>query len=166
MERQWRWFTAAVGVAVAAYTAVVVCLLLDQHGFLSLFAPHLTPPTPPLLENASTTAGKWQGMGCPRRRGDPSPEAMPDSRSPEVENRLARQFPPGTSEARLKAALVSQHFDLIDACEADASIRRATFSQTGGRYYGQSAIWAFVAWKTNADGKILWTKADVDHTLQ
>ena len=87
-----------------------------------------------------------------------------EARSPEVESRLADQFPPGTPEEDLKASLANQGFRPALACDNDPSIHRATFSQRGGGFYGPYPAYAEVAWKVDADGKIVWTKAVVLYT--
>jgi hypothetical protein len=131
------------GVAVIGYRAV----------------PRVTPPTPPLLKDA-TASGGWWSEGCSRYGAEhPSDEA----RSPEVETRLKRQFPPGTAAALLEQSLISQGFVHSENCANDASIRRATFRQEGSGLIVYTAF-AVVAWKVDNQGKIVWTKAMVAYT--
>ena len=160
MRLRWGLFALGAG-GLASLAAIYVAA--HPYVLLAFSTEPLKPPTPPLLENASATGG-WGGIGCPRGPSDPPLREMSEARSPEVEDRLTRRFPPGTPEAQLKRALVSQHFQMIGSCEADTSIHRATFSQTGGGFYGPYPAWAVVAWKIDAAEKIVWTKADVEYT--
>lgn len=120
------------------------------------------PPTPALLKGASAGNGSWNSMGCPPKPGDEHWVAR-ESHAPLVEERLARQFPPGTSAARLSAALAKMGFRPLGACDEDLSIDRAVFQQTGGGIL-RPTIWALVAWKVDANGRVVWTKADVSYT--
>lgn len=77
--------------------------------------------------------------------------------SPELQERLVHEFPPGSGEQRLVLALREQGFILLPPCKGDRSIRSAAFNQHGG-----GLIWdpltAKVFWKVDDRGKIVWTK--------
>ncbi len=123
----------------------------------------LSPPTPPLLRDA-TAGGGWSSGGCPPHLGDEAMAAGPEARSPEVEDRLSHQFPPGTPATALVASLVDQGFRPEAPCDNDPSIRRALFDQRGGTFLGPAPAWARVAWKVDDQGRVVWTKADVAYT--
>lgn len=151
MRLQPKWLAlGAVGLALIVAVSVIVV------GWLLALAPSLDPPTPPLLRHASTTGG-WRGMGCPRGPGEPTVKDLAESGSPEIEDRLARGFPAGSPAFRLQASLIGQGFKTIAPCDADRSIRRATFIQSGGSY----PAYAVVAWKVDAKGDLVWTKAAI-----
>src|SRR5262249_3502379 len=121
----------------------------------------LTPPTPPLLENAHAAGGWWSG-GCPPQAE--FEKGSDEAKSPELEDRLRMQFPPGTPANLLTRALLSQGFSLIEDCPNDSSIKRATFSQDGGGFFGPYPAFAIVAWKMDAEDQIVWTKGAVAYT--
>ena len=121
----------------------------------------LTPPTPPLLENARAAGGWWSG-GCPPK--DEFEKASEEAKSPEVEDRLRMQFPPGTPANLLRSALLLQGFSFIDDCPNDLSIKRATFQQNGGGFFGPYPAFAIVAWKIDGEDRIIWTKGTVAYT--
>src|SRR5690349_2691930 len=88
----------------------------------------LTPPTPPLLEGVSGPGGWWNG-GCPPGNAAEA-QLFPSSEealSPELMERLGRQFPAGSDANRLERALRDQGFTLVAACNGHPSIRRAEF---------------------------------------
>jgi hypothetical protein len=124
-------------------------------------ATRVDPPTPPLLQDATATGG-WSSGGCP-----PTYEfekTADESKSPEIVSRLKAQYPPGTPSKVLVDALLAQHFTVIARCSNDASIKRAIFRQTGGGFFGPYPAFANVAWKVDANDRIVWTKAAISYT--
>jgi hypothetical protein len=133
-------------------------LLLAAALMAACTAP-LQPATPPLVAQA-TSLGSWDSGGCPARANDLSAK-YPEAHSPVMEQRLASQFPVGTPEAELMAALDRQGFRATTACDNDPTIHRALFVQSGGSGFGPLPARARVAWKVDGQGRILWTKANV-----
>lgn len=125
----------------------------------------LTPPTLPLLRNVSA-AGGWWNAGCPPRGPteaelyEPSQEAL----SPELMQRLTRQFPAGSNANRLEQALREQGFDVDMPCKGLSAIRPGEFRQSGGHLFGSYPIWAQIAWEQDDAGRIIWTKGTVAFT--
>jgi hypothetical protein len=124
----------------------------------------LTPPTPPLLENVKAAGGWWNG-GCPPRDAteaelfEPSREAL----SPQLMERLTRQFPVGSDASRLERGLAEQGFSLRLPCDGLRGIRLGEFRQTGGGFLAYP-IWAQIAWEQDDAGRIMWTKGTVSFT--
>jgi hypothetical protein len=128
-------------------------------------ADQLTPPTPPLLQNASAAGGWWNG-GCPPRDAteaqifEPSREAL----SPELMERLTRQFPVGSDASRLERNLKEQGFSLRLPCDGLSAVHLGEFRQRGGGLYGPYPIFAQIAWEQDDAGRIMWTKGTVSFT--
>lgn len=128
-------------------------------------ADQLTPPTPPLLENVNAAGGWWNG-GCPARDSteeqlfEPSQEAL----SPQLMERLTRQFPAGSDASRLERTLKEQGFSLRVPCDGFPAIHLGEFRQTGGGFYGPFPIWAQIAWEQDDAGRLKWTKGTVSFT--
>jgi hypothetical protein len=97
---------------------------------------------------------------CGPRRGQFSEISV----SPELEGRLSAQFPVGTVETALTAALASQGFQSpTGACPDDSTIRVSLFPpQTGGGLFRISTA-AAVLWKVDATGRIMWTHGTAYH---
>jgi len=101
-------------------------------------------PLPPLLQKVTAGGGYWGA--CP-------PEAFePLALSPELNQRLAVQFPPGTTEEDLTRDLAAQGFRRLENCKGDDSIRSMAF--------GTNAMRAAVFWKAD-EGRLVWTKGFV-----
>ena len=83
----------------------------------------------------------------------------PEAISPEFNQRLNAQFPAGTQATKLVSALASQGFAQTAPCANDATIHHAVFR--GGTF---PETWAEVAWKQDADGRIVWVKGYVEYT--
>ncbi|MVZ97884.1 hypothetical protein EUU23_09200 [Sphingorhabdus sp. IMCC26285] len=136
-------------------------------GLLALYgcADKVTPPTPPLLQNVSA-AGGWWNAGCPPRDAteaeffEPSQEAL----SPELMERLSREFPVGSDASRLERNLKEQGFSFSLPCDGLSAIHLGEFSQNGGGFNGPYPIFAQIVWEQDDAGKILWTKATVSFT--
>jgi len=120
----------------------------------------LEPPTPAIL--LSVTAGglpSCLGLTETEARAR-DPKYRPFRVSPEFNERLMQEFPPGTTEDRLVTSLVGQGFGGVSPCEADSSIRSVEFNQHGG---GMAVfrIGATVFWKVDSANTIIWTKGFV-----
>ena len=105
----------------------------------------LWPPLPPLLDGATAKYGNW--IGC----------AGGDAVSPELEQRLARQFPPGSPESVLVASLAEQHFATPSPCRNDSSVRFSYYLGPKGSKPGRGPVDATVYWKVNDASQIVWT---------
>ena len=77
--------------------------------------------------------------------------------SPDLSDRLNRQFPPGTPASALKAELSTDGFEPPSACEADPTIMGTAFFRKGSGLFAYD-VSASVYWKADADGKIIWTR--------
>jgi hypothetical protein len=135
--------------------------LLSTAAALAACAEPLRPATPPLLLNATASSG-WAG-GCPPHANELA-FAKPEAHALQVEARLARDFPVGTPEQALVAALTRQGFKPDAACDNDPTIHRAMFYQTGGGFFGPYPAMANIAWKVDSEGRIVWTKANLMYT--
>ncbi len=83
--------------------------------------------------------------------------------SPELSDRLSRQFPPGSPASALKDELSIDGFEPPSACEADPTIMGAAFFQKGGGLFAYD-VNASVYWKVDGDGKIIWTTGVIFYT--
>jgi len=108
---------------------------------------------PPPLRGTTTPGGR--GDACPHQ-DDHEVLAL----SPELNQRLSDEFPPGSREDRLIATLTEQGFTIDSgrgddvACKNDKSIRGAGFYRV--LWIGTKS--ADVYWKTDRHGILLWTK--------
>jgi hypothetical protein len=133
--------------------------LVSTAASLAACAEPLRPATPPLLQGATAGSG-WFSGGCPAHDWDITAK-YPEAHAPQVEARLARDFPAGTPEQALLAALTRQGFKPDIPCDNDATIHRALFNQKGGGLFGPYAAMAQVAWKVDGQDRIVWTKAQL-----
>jgi hypothetical protein len=149
---------------VFAHRRSILSLAISTGLIIAAFAAFagdaLTPPTPPLLKDAQAGSG-WNSGGCPAHPYDAAFIKGPEARSPNVEGRLAQQFPPGTPEQKLVLALQRQGFELAQPCDNDDQIHRAVFRQNGGGLWWPYPMFATIAWKVDERGRIVWTKAFV-----
>ena len=126
----------------AAFSAIAA---LCAWGFYLLWTMHL----PPLLSNVRA-GGLWSGT-CPPRSDEPL--------SPELNERLRTQFPPGTPEERLVRTLAEQRFERPVSCSGEPSIRSSKF------YQERTAIFAHVRaevfWRVDQANNLVWTKGFV-----
>jgi hypothetical protein len=100
---------------------------------------------PPLLDGIHDSSGP-DGTLCPG----------PDKVGPfssELERRLRQQFPGGSPESRLVAALKAQGFLVFTSrdCLNDKAIRSALFTNSSDE--------ASVYWKADSAHRLIWTKA-------
>jgi hypothetical protein len=106
---------------------------------------------PPLLSNVRAEGGWWGA--CPDR------PAKDQALSPELNEHLQRQFPPGTPEERLISALAEQRFEPPAPCWDDKTIRSARFYQQGGLLAYDTR--AEIFWKVDQANNLVWTKGFV-----
>ena len=91
---------------------------------------------------------------------EPSREAL----SPELMERLARQFPAGSDASQMERILKEQGFSLRLPCDGLSAIRLGEFRQKGGGFNGPYPVFAQIAWEQNNAGRIMWTKGTVSFT--
>jgi hypothetical protein len=137
----------------------IILISLVVVGAVGIFIiPNLL--LPPMLR--SVTAG-GQGDPC---HPDPLWENMPaesPSRprgSPELNERLEREFPQGSSEENLIRALYRRGFKELAKCENDQSIRRAWFHRVF-----PIEMNVVVYWKTDPQNALVWTRGHVWYTF-
>jgi hypothetical protein len=130
-----RWGCLAVLAAAALFCA---------WGAYSLWEQRL----PPLLSNVRAEGGWWGA--CPDR------PAKDQALSPELNERLQRQFPPGTPQERLISTLAKQRFEPPVPCSDDKTIRSARFYQSGGLLAYDTR--AEIFWKVDQANNLVWTK--------
>jgi len=121
----------------------------------------VSPPLPSLAAGATTTGGS--NFLCePGNKQGSTPETA--SHSPEINQRLKRDFPPGSPAVLLRRSLIRQGFKLEGACSPDHSVWLATFRQRGGN--GITAFPAFVSvyWREDAAARLIWASGDVAWT--
>jgi hypothetical protein len=119
------------------------------------------PPLPPLLQGASTTGGS--NFLCEQGQGQGSrPETA--SHSPEIVQRLRRNFPVGSSATKLREALSHQGFSIHLACSPDKSIGWAELRQHGGNGVTAMPAYGTIYWKQNQAGRLVWTTGDIAFT--
>jgi hypothetical protein len=121
--------------------------------------PMFYPPAPPLLQNVSGASG-WFG-GCPPRNAQEAVERATmggEALSPELNQKLAAQFPPGSSADSLTRTLTAQGFQLAGPCQNDSTIHRAGFGGTtrGSAFETRAEIY----WKAEGN-TLVWTKGFV-----
>jgi hypothetical protein len=147
--------------ALILIAAIVAFIVLTPPVLFVLWiwiVPMFHPPAPPLLQHV-TAAGGWFGACPPRNEQEATERAKSgEALSPELNQRLARQFPPGSPEEVLVRSLAAQGFKPLEPCRDDGTIRRAHFS--GPTHGALFAINAVVYWKTRND-TLVWTKGFV-----
>ena len=113
---------------------------------------------PEILRGVSAGGGYWGACPQPDWARN-SPLAI----SPEFNERLAKRYPPGSSEKRLIEDLSRQGFKDAGSCEGEPTVRILTFSADGIGLV-VSSITATAYWKVDPQGKVLWTKGFVAYT--
>lgn len=135
---------------------------------MTLAATGCAQPTaskPRLLQDV--TAGSGYASACP-------PDSATDKKtleiwkgqlaiSPEFDQRLRNEFPPGTDSNTLINSLTAQGFVLAGVCKNEPTIQIATFYQKGQGFLPYDTF-AQVFWKTNEQGRIIWTKGLVSYS--
>jgi hypothetical protein len=150
MKRALIFIVASVAVIVLTPVAIFVWWLEIM--------PMFYPPAPPLLQHV-TAAGGWSG-GCPPRNNQEAAmrAKLGEALSPELNRKLAEQFPPGSPAAALARTLTEQRFEPGASCQNDLTIHSAVFSgPTRGAIFN---IHAVVYWKTDNE-TLVWTKGFV-----
>ena len=141
-------------MAFRALTAAIAsCFALSACG------DPVSPPLPPLLLGASSTGGS--NSLCEQGRGS-TPETA--SHSPEIVQRLRRDFPVGSSAPKLREALSRQGFLIHDGCSPDKSVSLAVFRQSGGNGVTTMPAFGTVYWKQDQAGRLVWTTGDIAFT--
>jgi len=144
-------------IVLAALPAVVV--LIPVIAILGIVTKSmLNPLAPPLLAQATAGSG-WFG-GCPPLNEQEAVERARsgEALSPELNQKLATQFPPGSGTDSLVQTLTEQSFKLAETCQNDFTIRRAYFQGlTRGSLFETRAE---IYWKTKGDN-LVWTKGFV-----
>ncbi len=137
-------------MAVAGAFVLIACVASLDAQFT-----RAKPPLPPLLRGL-TAGGAWPCPGV----GD----APKTSNPTEFDKRLAHEFPSGSRESSLLGTLAALGFQPSSPpCGKDASIRMSRFTQSGGG--GLSfPMTAFVFWKVDRHGDVLWVTGDVGFT--
>ncbi|MFY9260561.1 MAG: hypothetical protein WAO71_08650 [Gallionella sp.] len=121
-------------------------------------------PLPPLLKKA--TAGSGWSSACPPKNEKERQMIESSGKlavSPQVEQRLRDEFPSGSNDELLIAALLAQNFKLGKPCDTDPTIQRASFFQKGTGLLPYSTI-ATVYWKVDEQRRIVWTKGFVSYS--
>ena len=129
--------------------------------FLIAACSEQSPPLPPLLQDATTTGGITD-LCEDNDAGpvEPVTNATTVSHSPEVVERLERDFPRGSKSEDLKAALLQMGFEMQPCSGAFA----ARFDQAGGDETSSTQVTSTIVWKANPDGRIVWTTGDIAYT--
>jgi hypothetical protein len=114
------------------------------------------------IPSSECEGGYWGA--CPSPDGDDARTKYGGlALSPRLEARLQEQFPPGTPEAKLVAALADQKFVMLSQCDEDRSVRRAGFTEKSGgvAFYPMTAK---VYWKVDDSNRVVWTHGFVAFT--
>jgi hypothetical protein len=155
MKRALRIIAGLVASIVAGLAALIVMTPTGRIIWTGTMTAMLAPPAPALLQHVSSTSG-WFG-GCPPGTNEPA-RMGGEALSPELNQKLAAQFPPGSSTDSLVRTLTAQGFKLTGTCETDSTIHRAGFGgPTRGSIFETHAE---IYWKTEND-TVVWTKGFV-----
>jgi hypothetical protein len=111
---------------------------------------------PEIVRGATAGGGIWGA--CPDSRFEHAPEVK-KAISPEFSARLARRFPPGSSEQILIDTLKTEGFGPPGQCDSDHSIKGSEFRLNGNEVVAQAY------WKTESNGRIVWTQGFVSYTF-
>ena len=151
MKRPRDFFAAGRGVCRSSLIAL---------GSLAALAACASETIPEILRGVTAGGGYWGA--CPRAAWA-GKGTLQLAISPEFNDRLARKFPPGSSEAGLIEELSRQGFKDASSCEAAPAIRILTFRADGIGLF-VSSITAQAYWQSDPQGRILWTKGFVAYT--
>jgi len=111
----------------------------------------------PEIVRGATARGGWVGI-CPDPRYWHPPETE-EAISPEFNARLAKRFPPGSSEQVLIDTLKAEGFGAPQECDFDRTIKFIEFRLNGNE------VVALAYWKAESTKKIVWTKGLVEYTF-
>ena len=104
-------------------------------------------PVPGLLAGAKSAGGTEMKV-CPS-----ASDFLVDSTSPDINHRLQKRFPPGTSELALIEALKQEGFHIHVPCLSNPSIRGADFGEDWSHRLSLcSQVSAHVYWKRDDSG--------------
>jgi hypothetical protein len=152
MKRALRVIAGLLAFIVAGLAALIVMTPTGRIIWASTIAAMFAPPAPALLQHVSGASG-WFG-GCPPGSNEP-PRMGGEALSPELNQKLTAQFPPGSSADALVRTLTAQGFKPTGTCETDSTIHRAGFGgPTRGSIFETHAE---IYWKTEGD-TVIWTK--------
>jgi hypothetical protein len=155
MKRALRIIAGLMAFIVAGLAALIVMTATGRFIWAGTMRAVFAPPAPALLQRVSSASG-WFG-GCPPGNAEP-PRMRGEALSPELNQKLAAQFPPGSSADSLVRTLTAQGFKLTGTCQTDSTIHRAGFGgPTRGSIFETRAE---IYWKTQGD-TIVWTKGFV-----
>ena len=161
MKRSDLATTAGAALAFARRRSDLVALaaLILFFAGGALFQWASTPTRAPLLVAATTTGG---GVGLCGSPWDGPIDGYDEngSHSPEMRERLRRDFPPGTAEVRLIAELQRQGFT-VSRCPEAPSVGLATIRQKTGSAMVATEVEGNVSWKVDAQKRIVWTNGRV-----
>ena len=138
-------------------SALALAPILALPGCACLQISQPADELPPLLQNVSAGGGNFSA--CP----PVASETLPIAISPELDQRLSQQFPPGFDDASLVQTLTAQGFKLSGHCEADPTVQRASFFQKGVGCLAYDTI-AEVFCKKDDRDRIVWTKGLVRYS--
>jgi hypothetical protein len=142
---------------VAGLAAFIVMTQAGQIIWAATMTAMFAPPAPALLEHVSAASG-WFGGCPPANEKDARARMGGEALSPELNQKLAAQFPPGSSAVSLVRTLTAQGFKLTGPCQTDSTIHRAGFGgPTSGSIFEPRAE---IYWKTEGD-TVAWTKGFV-----
>jgi hypothetical protein len=131
----------------AAAVAIAMAFVLGTCGagvyWVTTWFPSLGP-LPPLLEGASS---RGEMDGC---------RDIVTGVSPQLDERLRDQFPPGSSETALVSALKDQGFDAPAPCRGNPLMRSSGFSRSA-KPEQRPIMTASVYWRVDDADKIVWT---------
>jgi len=118
---------------------------------------------PPILQGATAQGGWWGACPPGNQTEADSIRAMHQlALSPQFNERLKKDFPPGSSEQTLVESLRKQGFRDAGYCKSDQSIKLATFYAKGSGILPYATI-AEAYWQTDGD-HIVWTKGFVSYS--
>ncbi len=121
--------------------------------FLGIFISSSTA-LPPLLRNASSPGG--YSDGCPRAKWA---YADTSAASPEINERLSRDFPPGSPASMLSAELIKEGFTIDPPCSDDTTIKIASYTQ---KHYFLYQAYGTIYWKVDSAGNIVWSEGFIE----
>jgi hypothetical protein len=153
MRRRWCVALLVAAVPFVSLTMLGIAAVLPDMPWDS------QPPLPPLLRGATAGGGWWGACPLPKELSGTTVNSTL-ALSPELNQRLQQEFPPGSREDALVSSLVRQQFQIQSPCRDDNSIRVARFQQHGGLY----PMTADVYWKTDQDNNVIWTKGFIQFT--
>jgi hypothetical protein len=155
MKRALRVIAGLVASIVVGLAALIVMTPRGRIIWAGTITAMFAPPAPALLQHVSGASG-WFG-GCPAGINEPA-RMSGEALSPELNQKLAAQFPAGSRADSLVRTLEAQGFKLTGTCQTDSTIHRAGFGgPTRGSIFETRAE---IYWRTEGD-TIVWTKGFV-----